>query len=101
MDWVLDQIECIPEILGTKQCPEQYLRNVSATVSKSNLMNNVVQTVVKQNLLRSLILQKYPAGSEAGAGSEAMSEVLFVTEAGAPVKTEEEVVSLPYLGGIF
>ena len=51
------------------------------------------KAVVQQNLLRSLILQKYPAGSEAGAGSEAMSEVLFVTEAGAPVKTEEEVVS--------
>ena len=45
-------------------------------------------TVVQQNLLRSLILQKYPAGSEAGAGSEAMPDVLYVTGAYAPVGTD-------------
>ena len=51
------------------------------------------KAVVQQNLLRSQILQKYPAGPEAGAGSEAMSKVLFVTEAVAPVETEGEAVS--------
>ena len=50
--------------------------------------------MVQQDLLRALILQKNPAGSEAGAGSEAMSKVLFLTEAGAPVEAEANLRSL-------
>ena len=51
--------------------------------------------VVQQDLLRALILQKNPAGSEAGAGSEAMPQILFEAEAGAPVETEADLRSLP------
>ena len=51
--------------------------------------------MVQQNLLRALILQKNPAGSEAGAGSEAMPQILFEAEAGAPVETEADLRSLP------
>ena len=53
------------------------------------------KSVVQQNLLRALILQKNPAGSEAGAGSEAMPQILFEAEAGAPVETEADLRSLP------
>ena len=51
--------------------------------------------VVQQDLLRALILQKNPAGSEAGAGSEAMPQILFEAEAGAPAETEADLRSLP------
>ena len=36
----------------------------------------------------------YSAGSEAGAGSEAMPQILFEAEAGAPVETEADLRSL-------
>ena len=54
-----------------------------------------LSAVVQQNLLRALILQKNLAGSEAGAGSEAMPQILFEAEAGAPVETEADLRSLP------
>ena len=49
---------------------------------------------VQQDLLRALILQKNPAGSEAGAGSEAVPQILFEAEASAPVETEADLRSL-------
>ena len=50
--------------------------------------------VIQQDLLRGLILQKNPAGSVQEQDQKQCPKVLFSTEAGAPVGTEADFMSL-------